>query len=313
MAKKYTYKDWWDGTICLNTCVIITQKDDPAPIIVGWDSIIEKDHEKIKNKQHELFHSGINSKADILEKDFLKRYENSRMKEKFLKDEIALNHQILYGTLKDFGDVYFTHHRSISFEKDDLHKIQEYAIRVLKNGQHASTYFIHSPHCHYQQKDRPPIEIRAQIHQKQYEFLNDFYTAEKRRVESVRKKNNEDEVPGGPEEPENSFPDIFKSGHAYNLYLMLVKMTVTGDSKKISADYGFIFNKMRYHKNSGESDLALKINVTELVFIDFLRYEMKIDFPVGKRLPIRNPKTKETIYNELHEEAIELIKEMRLD
>jgi hypothetical protein len=50
MERKYRYDDWWDGKICLNTSVIVTEKDDPPPIIVGWDCIIAIDHARIKNK-----------------------------------------------------------------------------------------------------------------------------------------------------------------------------------------------------------------------------------------------------------------------
>ena len=51
MARKkmYTYTDWWNGKVCLNTCERIYFGKEP--IVVYWKNFKEEDVLKIKRKQ----------------------------------------------------------------------------------------------------------------------------------------------------------------------------------------------------------------------------------------------------------------------
>ena len=295
---KHSYNDWWDGSICLNTCVIVTKKDQEKPMIIGWDAIIDSDKSKILKKQVELFQEQIDENAEKLKIDFDKRYKNSRLKKAFLEREIKLMVQILDGQLLDYGDIYVTNHRSISFEKQDLHEIQDYVKRFFVNGEDLIVDFIHSPNCMFQYSDRLPNKVRAEIYWNHYQFLKNVKKAlndvNAERKEVVSK------------EPENPYPLIFQSGHAYNLFLKLQKDTVGGNPKNISADYGFIFHKMKYYAKLEESVLSLNINVSESIFIYFLRNKLKIIYSAD-RLPKRSPSQKIIIYNNLHNEALKLL------
>ena len=274
MSKKYSYNDWWDGKICLSTCVIVTEKNQEKPHVVDWDSIIEPQREEILKKQSELFHNQIENEFEMYKTDFDKKFKNSRIKKRFLEREIKLMKQILFGHLMDYGDIYVTNHRSLSFEKQDLNEIQDYAQRIFINGEDLVVDFIHSPSCKYQYLDRPSNQVRAEIYWKHCLFL-----------QNVKKSIIE---------PKNPYSEIFKNGYAYNLFVEM-KGQFVGDSRKnLGAKYGFIFHNMKYH---GDKELkqALKFSVTENIFIAFLVDDLKIDYKFD-RLPKSNPDNKQSAY-----------------
>lgn len=300
---KFGYKDWWEGNICLNTCVIVTKKDQEKPNVVGWDSIIESEKRTIREKQSEIFHQQIDERSEVLRTDFNKKYNSSRLPDTFLKREIELMKQILFGQLKEFDDHFVTTHRKISFEKQDLFDIQHYAKHIFLNGNELVIDFIHSPNCKHQYTDRPPNQVRAEIYWNHLQFLinlnNNLNTERdggRSNVEALVHR-----------EPENPFPLIFINGYSYEMFEELRKLTVGNNSKRIAADYGFIFHKMKYHSRENES-LGLNIGVSEPTFINFLIKDLKIAFD-SERLPNRNPDNKQALYNTTLNKYVKLIEE----
>src|SRR5579863_6995847 len=90
-AKKYTYKDWWEGKIyflCSEISYPVNQKNN-IPLSVQWGDIIESDITKIKKKQKEIFETKRKELFKGWCKTFLENYKNSQLKDDFLNDEIT--------------------------------------------------------------------------------------------------------------------------------------------------------------------------------------------------------------------------------
>lgn len=292
--KKYGFKDWWDGEICLNTCLIVTKEDQKRPVIVGWESIVESEKNAIRDKQLEIFQQQIDKKLELLKDDFNKRFKESRLPEIFLEREIELMNQILFGQLQDYGDIFVTTHRNIPFEKQYLCDIQHYAERTLLNGLELTVDFIHSPNSKYQCTDRPPSQVAAEVYWNKLEFLRDF---QKNRID--QNVQNLIKEPTNQENPENPYPHIFINGQSYAMFEELRTSTVGNNKNHLAADYGFIFHKMKYFSKEVKSlSLGLHMSVGEAVFINFLRDDLEVDYK-SDRLPNRNPDNKQTIYNSI--------------
>jgi hypothetical protein len=74
-AKKYSYIDWWSGSICLIKATILINKDykEELPIRVTWDEIKHDDVFKIKEKQIEIFDAAVTEKLKTWQDNFQRR------------------------------------------------------------------------------------------------------------------------------------------------------------------------------------------------------------------------------------------------
>lgn len=288
MAKKYSYTDWWEGGISLNTCQTeYDSKELKDPFNVDWSQIVESDVLKIKSKQQELFQSEIQSTFTLFKNNFIKKYENSRLKEQFLEEQIQECLNVMFGELKHIGDLVCSEHWNVCFNNLDFQIIQTYAKMVFKNGLIIAPDFMHSPNCVYQDKNKITNQVYAEACWEYYAFLRAFRVNPKElsTPEEISSENS-------PEAIENPFPHIFKNLSAYLFFEELRKMTV--NDKTYVADYSFI-----YHKLSDPKLKAIVNTVGQAHFCDFLKDELKLKEIYPKKLPYKNPDYKQATYNSL--------------
>ena len=94
--KKYSYKDWWDGIVCLAYSETVHAKYDVKQIRCIWDDFADEDVIKIKNKQKEIFNDSYNDLLNKWIKIFSNGFEKSKFKKKYLKNEIDDFNRILF-------------------------------------------------------------------------------------------------------------------------------------------------------------------------------------------------------------------------
>ena len=98
---------------------------------------------------------------------------------------------------------------------------------------------------------------------------------------------------------ENPYENIFKNGEAYQMFTELKNLTVT--DKNIVADFSFI-----YHKMKDKSIYAIKKNVTQPDFIEFLNKNFGTNISVNK-LPFKNPSSKQQTFKTILEKYKDFI------
>ncbi len=169
--KNYTYKDWWEGKICLNTCRIVVEKGVKSIPVVSPSIFLKEDFLKIKQKQKELFFKGKNLILKKLNRNIKNRYKNSKLKNDFLVSSINRCKEILFGKIISKEKFTLLEKWSQSFDSKELIKIHQYATEILLNGRKNNFNFIHSPNCSLQDKDLIPAPLYAQAIYEHYNWL----------------------------------------------------------------------------------------------------------------------------------------------
>jgi len=282
MPKQYKYKDWWEGKICLAySSLSYNSKELPEPIIVDWKDFAKGDVKKIQKKQIELVQHKIESKSDELQQKFYDKFERSRLKKQFLGEEIRQIKEIFVGNLAGGGDIYFTTNWGISFEKRDLWDIQAYFKKVIKAGAESNCHYMQSPECKYQEANKIPFQIYAEVLWDYHEFL----VALKKQIENKIATLKEKKVT----EEKNPYEHIFVNVHAYKFFMKLKENTVK--SSTYVANYSYIYHKL-INKNLG----AIWSTVRPSDFCKFLETEMEVAFS-PRKLPYNNSNTNSAAFN----------------
>lgn len=277
-TKKYTYEDWWDGTICLNTSVTICREQDEKFIKrVSWHEITEGDIDKIKEKQRELFFAKVTETLDKLMKHFQEGCQNSRLPELFFEKELVKVESFLYDIFPVEKIILFPEY-GIKFDNFCLDNIQKYVKRHFIDGQIIEFDFMHSPNFLF--KEEIPYQIYAETFWQYSKWLNPP-------EENLAPENNN--TKNGESIPTNPNTKIFKNGYAYSFFSDLMEYTV--NEKSVTADFSFIFHKLR-----NQNIEAINSNVTQPCFIDFVNQQTDFHIKANK-LNFVEPKSKEKIYN----------------
>jgi len=289
-TKKYSYDDWWTGRVCLNSAPAININPKKKPLVTEED-IREADMARIKKKQKVLFNNQVKSLLKKWKSDFLKRYNNSRLKETLLTEEIKqvdgiFNYPILPETLIIF------HHWIVSFTAETLKRIQQYHANFNIKGLERNYDFMHSPNSPYQDLNKIPDEIYAESCMEYWLWLKELASPPVIKTTVVQPPNiSNAQNPQKPVEPANLDIGIFKNGYACQFFLDLKQSTVKEDT--LAADYGFIFFKLK------DPDLkAIHPSTKHKDFFAFLKEKCQVIVP-GTKFPKTNPKGKQAIYNEL--------------
>ena len=281
--KKYSYKDWWNGDVLLEESTLYDIKDAQLKI-VAWNDFNDSDVERIKAKQSELFKSSTNKLLDELKAQFELRYKASEMKQLYLKDEIKECLNIMKGLIPNLPIVHFEIW-GVSFDNQYVSDIQHHIKRTIKSGIIDGFGFVHSPHCKFQNHSQLDPRVYGSSIWEYYKWLCSIKFKFIKNERTVLKEVNGNSL----EVYTNNFPNIFKNGNAYHLFIDLKNCTVKQST--VVADFAFIFHKM---KNGG----LINIDIKHKTFIAMLNNEYDARILVTK-FPFRNPRAKEVQYKAL--------------
>jgi hypothetical protein len=184
--KNYTYDNWWNGDVTLVDATRYFEKGD-EPVIVNWEDFSESDVNRIKEKQMELFKAKVNALLNPVIKQFNKRYEASKMKSTYLRDERKQCWYVMFGELPNYEIVQLDQWR-ISHTNQYLSDVQDYVERTIKNGIDDGLGFIHSPNCKYQDISKPDSRIYAKFVSMYFNWLNKFKKEEESKKRILRAK-----------------------------------------------------------------------------------------------------------------------------
>ncbi len=158
--RKYTLKDWFEGIIYLETCPIVYTPNKDYPIKATLDNFSEKDVNKIKSKQKELFEGNCETLLKKFQGAFIKRYNLSEVQDFLYDNEIADINNILFlapmQILTDFRN------RDMIIEESDLYDMRRFYQVFFERGEKYYC-FMHSPHYPYQDKTKIPSEVYAAV------------------------------------------------------------------------------------------------------------------------------------------------------
>lgn len=301
--KNYTYDNWWNGDVTLVDATRYFEKGD-EPVIVNWEDFSESDVNRIKEKQMELFKAKVNALLNPVIKQFNKRYEASKMKSTYLRDERKQCWYVMFGELPNYEIVQLDQWR-ISHTNQYLSDVQDYVERTIKNGIDDGLGFIHSPNCKYQDISKPDSRIYAKFVWIYYNWLCKFSKSVEASVSSIPTIHQEFNLPSvyeviKPIEPKNKYPHIFKNGYAFDMFIELKNLTIKQET--VLSDYAFIFHKMKKYEFIGK-------DVKHKSFIDILNKDFQADITEVK-FPVKNQISKNVIFSSLLEKYKHLIESL---
>jgi hypothetical protein len=182
---KYTYKDWFDGKVYLQTGAIMIDKNVDKPMKAHLNDFSKNSLQKIQLKQKKIFDT---KSADLFLKFknlFKERYKKSEAKELLLKREIEDNRKILY--LTPIQDFHFKN-RSFTITKDDLIVMREFINnRIIKGEKNYD--FVHSPNFKLQYEKITNDLVYARVTFDYYNWLIKFQTFLYKSKANSNKKN----------------------------------------------------------------------------------------------------------------------------
>lgn len=156
----YTYKDWFDGKVTLQTTSWTFTATD-KPVVVSWDNFAQNDIEKIQKKQEELFFERAALLLKTFQSTFRNGYKKSKMKDSYLEAEIQQCEDIMYA---DIPQVEFVtlNHWDFPLNTNDLLDMQRHVKRSILKGVEDGYDFIHSPNNKYQIQNKHNSFVYAQ-------------------------------------------------------------------------------------------------------------------------------------------------------
>ena len=165
----YSYSDWYDGKVYLETGAIIISKTEKA-IKAQLDDFSEDTIKKIQSKQKEIFDTKCSAKLIEFKNLFKGRFKKSEAKELFLKHEIEDNRIILY--LNPIQDLHFKN-RSFIISKDDLFLMREYFNNQIIKGEKYYG-FVHSPNFKIPHEKYTSDLVYTRVTFDYYNWLKEF-------------------------------------------------------------------------------------------------------------------------------------------
>jgi hypothetical protein len=239
-SKKYTYKDWWEGKVYLETCSIQHPKNASIGQRLKLDDFLSKDRIKIETKQKEIFDLNCEKLFQDYKSEFEERYNNSEVKDQYLKLELSdLDH--LFNGKSETGIAF--HNRDFSINNIDLLEMRRFAKTHIQRGKKEYS-FVHTPNYKYPIKNKVPSEEYIYAHWKYWKWLFGFAT-EIKKVDAEKK---------GAIKPKLSVP-VIALIHIYS-----GKTITRKNADEIAKNYGYTNIK------SGEG-----------LFQDYTKYIIKTD------------------------------------
>jgi hypothetical protein len=262
--EKYTYKDWWEGIVYLETCPIKFTKGADVGIKVDLRKFSKIDAQKIRKKQKEIFEKQRDKNLKLFIDTFKKRFKNSDAKLDYLKREFVDVNNIISDESGLSPQFY---NWNITIRREDLSEMRAYVKEQIIKGE-KNYGFIHSPNYIFQSKNKIPNEIYARISWDYFVWLNNF-------VDSLNKKYSKSEFNEGIQKTNE------KLGVPVIALLHFYRRTPISreNCKEIAATFGYnsknsgegLFQDYtKYSKNSnriGVNDESKRKNETKRIFL----------------------------------------------
>ena len=259
MEKMYCFEDWYSGKVNLDTEPLYNVGKDKSPIVVSLYSFSEDDKKKIVETKTSKFKSKVNFQFELFWDSFLRDFEKSKLKIELINKSIIQINNILNPKQKVISDKRYGFW-NISFEKQNLIKIKEFANFYLINGTNDDYLFEHSENSKFNLTDDV---ITNEVYASSLYLLNEQLKKFKRKYKSrsidyLDKIINTSEVE---QEPQNLFPAIFVNGYGYDLFDKIFELIVDKDNP--SSSISFIFYNLKRVD-------AIMNKVTPIAFMDFI-------------------------------------------
>jgi hypothetical protein len=301
--KQYTYEDWYEGKVILK---IARRNDEPNPNLADWEDFSEIEQIKIREKQKSIFEQSVIEKEEEVKKNFLEDYQRTRSKKDLVNRLLKRFIEVFRGEMICDSNYCHTSDSNITFDFWYYQEMKIYIDQYFIGGQLYDFLNVHSPNSIYWNQGIVMPEVMVEVLGSMIRFLK----SEKRRLQSFKIKseynpsdNDFDSSDSAKVIPKtNPFPDIFSSPEAYDFFCDLESSIVL--EKEYVAGYAFIFHKLKDKK----LNFPIKKNVRQIDFCDFLKDERGQKEIYPPKLPKRNPKRSQTIFEKFRENYLTSLK-----
>jgi len=269
MEKKYTYSEWLNGDVQLDSCRLEYIKDNlPSPIITSIENFKNTDIEKIHSHQAQIFNEAIFIEIENYRVLFKKKYCNSKLPQILIENEIIILRELTSGKFICEKGICKSARGKMEFEEWYYDAMQAHIRICLVNGLINSFDSIPSPNSPYVNHSAVLPEIRIEAIFKMINFLIDLKTKQvnKRgkvqiysRTQSRKKEPRQFSIE---QEFLENHREYFRYLNDYEFFLKLKNnlptSSLSGDEK-----YSYIFHRLK-------SKRMIKAQVRHRYFIEYL-------------------------------------------
>ena len=264
----YTYKDWSDGNVLLDTTPYFDLKDVQE---CRMEDFSKKDQELIKKEQQQFFNEMVEALLSDKIQDFLEQHEKSSRKEELIFEEKAQCNSLLFAKVPE-NQIIKLPVWSTTLPRDYILAMQEYVEYTIKKGR-GNLNFVPA------QKPNPKLTVPAQAFA-QYLWHYDVWLKETFKLPVKNSPVNNGQT---------KYPDVFINIHAEELFVELFEFLVK--EKTEIADCSFIYFSMK-------KDRYLVKDLKHNTFISFLNLNFNTSLSVEK-LSFKNQETHIKVYSRL--------------
>lgn len=295
--KKYTYSDWLNVKVVLNSTIGITNEVSEENKVT-WDNFDEEERIQIQNKQKIVFENLLQKEFNKMKDEFQSSIENSKMPNHFIKNEfkslLALfngkficQNKICFSPFdydtKTFDNSYYIDmmiHKNNSILKGivpDFHEVPSPNSRVFENEFVLPAVKISAVH-----------KMLNLISKKRKNSNKSIGLDDKSASKEIIALSNDNIIV----KIVNPYPDIFATVEAYDFFCQLEKFSVI--EIEYVAGYAFIYHQMKNDKLG----YPIKKNVRPAEFCDFLKDQREQPEIFPPKLKNRDSKRRQIIFEE---------------
>ncbi len=298
-VKQYTYDDWYNGKVIL---IFARRNDELNPTIVDWKNFSKKEKNKIQKEQKSIFEQSLKKFEDKVIKEFLEDYQRTRSKIDLVNRLIKRFSEVFRGSMICSKDYCQTSDNHITFDFWYYQEMKFYIDYHFIGGKKYDFSNVHSPKSIYWNQETVMPEVLVEAFGSMIRLLK----SEKNKLQSLKLNTNNDSLMNNIDSLDstqvksktNPFTDIFSSPEAYDLFCDLESSIVI--ETEYVAGYAFIFHKLKDEKLK----FPIKKNVRQVDFCDFLKEKRGQKEIYPPKLPKRNPKRSQIIFEKFLEKYL---------
>jgi hypothetical protein len=289
-AKKYTYDDWKEGKVVLDTTRMEYNKDElDAPSVVSLSQFDLQNRLLIKAEQEATFERLKNDAVEKFKIELDEKLSRSKDKSFLINKHINFYLELLNNEMDIFNSFTQSAFLNVSFEERYYFELQFHIEHYSLGGEIFDYSTVPSEKCKYHNNSQLLPEVYVEMIWAMLKYCQEEISLENTNEE----KNDEKTESENRDKTTNidlnvSSLRFFKSKDAYNFFLeckkdipsRAKKNKKTNESEPYEvAKYSVIFNFMK------EKSLIFK-DVKHWSFIDYLKKEHKVNIPDGiKKFP----------------------------
>lgn len=296
MTKKlYTYEDWNEGKVIL---IFSRRIGDSNPNLVDWEDFSEEEKIKIQEQQKSIFEQSVQVTSEKYLNGFCEDFSRTRSKIDLVNRLLKRLNEVFTG--KMICDHYFcrTSDNNMTFDFWYYQDMTFYIDNHFIGGKKYDYSNVHSPNSLYWNQDMVMPEVMVEAIGFMIKFLKNEKTKLQLRIKPETKTTVNDVLTSDSSlviPKTNPYPDIFSTRDAYDFFCELESSIVL--EEEYVAGYAFIFHKLKDEK----LNFPIKKNVRQVDFCDFLKKERGQKEIYPPKLPKRNPKRSQTIFEKCRE------------